>query len=301
MKPAVYLLVLSWNMHKDTIECIESLNKLKYENYKILIIDNASSDDSVKILRERFPSVEVIQNSENLGFAEGNNVGMRYALSEGADYVFILNNDLTLDEDSLSQLIDAAQNMPLVGMLAPKVYYYDYPKIINSLGTSMNWFKLRPYLSFCGQEDNGQFTQIREVQILVGCALLVKKETIERIGLIDKDFFIFHEEADWCLRNLKSGYKNVVVPSAMAYHKASLTMKNFSSLTNYYNIRNFLYLTKKNASLLNKIKVISGLCFLVCKNILFLLSVSQKKLAYSFFSGVIDYFKGNMGRCKRTF
>jgi GT2 family glycosyltransferase len=298
----VYVIILNWNHYDDTAECIESVKKNNYDNFRILVVDNNSSDDSVKRLRENFPEIEIIQNSQNLGFAGGNNVGMRYALTQGADYLLILNNDVTIDKNCIAELVRFAQEIEDVGMLAPKVYYYDYPKTINSLGTSIDWLRLKPKLSYCGKQDKGQFNNNREVDILVGCAIMVKKETLERIGLIDEKFFIFHEEADWCLRNIKSGFKNMVVPLAVAYHKASKTMRKFSAATAYYSIRNFLYLAHKNASFMNRIKTIAGLCFLVCKNMVILLFKPDTRiLTKAFLLGTCDYFRGDMGKCKRFF
>ncbi len=301
MSPKVYIIILNWNMAKDTIECVESVKNLNYNNYNILIIDNGSSDNSSQVLKDRFRECEFIQNTDNLGFAEGNNVGMRHALSKGADYVLILNNDVVVEKDCLDQLVKIAQEHKKAGMLAPKVYYYSDRDIINSLGTSIDWFRLRPYSSFCGNKDGGQFDYLGEADILVGCAIFVKKETIEKIGLMDENFFIFHEEADWCLRNIKSGLKNIVVPKAIAYHKASKTMKNFSALTTYYSIRNFLYLAHKNATFIDKIKTGIGLLYLICKNIMsFVFNGKPRRKARAFLSGVVDYYKGNMGKCKRN-
>jgi GT2 family glycosyltransferase len=225
---------------------------------------------------------------------------MRYVLQKGADYIFILNNDVVLGVACLSELIGVAEGRLEAGMLAPKVYYYDEPQAINSFGTAIDWFRLRPYLGYCGQKDNGQFTGIRYVDILVGCALLVKKETLNRIGLIDERFFIFHEEADWCLRNIKSGFKNVTVGKAIAYHKASRTMRNFTALTTYYSIRNFLYLAHKNASFVNRIKTFFGCSFLIFKNILLLIFNSRaQRNPKAFLLGILDYLRADMGICKR--
>ncbi len=301
MTPLVYAIILNWNAPQDTIECIESVKKSNYENLSIVLVDNGSRDDSVLVLRKHFPDLDIIENTQNAGFAEGNNIGMRYAMEKEADYFFILNNDVTLAQDCIEKLVKSAESLNYAGMLAPKVCYYDQPDMINSLGTSMDWLRLRPYLGFCGQKDKGQFNdKTIDAQILVGCAIFVKKDTLNRIGLIDKKFFIFHEEADWCLRNIKSGFKNVVIPQAAVYHKASKTMRKFSNLTTYYSIRNFLYLAHKNASLVNKAKTAIGLCFLIFKNVLLLtLTKEMRKPSKAFLLGALDYFKGDMGKCKR--
>ncbi len=301
MNPKVYLLVLNWNMPDDTIECLRSLQAQDYDNFTIVLIDNASEDDSVKVLSAEFPDIRIIVNKQNLGFAEGNNIGIRYAIENNADYIFILNNDLTLKEDCLRRLIAAGEKTPKSGMLAPKVYYYDDPKVINSLGTSIDWFRLRPHLSFCNQIDKGQFKENRDAQILVGCALMIKKRVVEKIGMLDKDFFMLHEEADWCLRSLKAGYRNIVIPEAVAFHKASKTMKKFLTPAIYYSIRNFLYLSYKNAPLVGRLKVFLGLVYLVFKNAILLMSKNLQKNSIAFFCGIFDYLKKDMGKCQRSF
>ena len=301
MHPNVFLLVLNWNMPDDTIECVRSLQAQDYDNFTIVIIDNASEDNSVSMLKAEFSDIKVIVNKDNLGFAEGNNIGIRYALEEGADYIFILNNDLTLKKDCLRRLVTAGERMPKSGMLAPKVCYYDNPKMINSLGTSIDWFRLRPYLGSCNQLDDGQFDEIRSADILVGCALMVKKSVIEKIGLLDKDFFMLHEDSDWCLRGLRAGYRNMVIPEAMAFHKASKTLRKFSALATYYSIRNFLYLSYKNASLLNRLKVFFGLVYLILKNAVLLVNRNSQRDSIAFFCGITDYMKRAMGKCRRGF
>ena len=219
-------------------------------------------------------------------------------MNAGADYVFILNNDVTVEPDCVSLLVEAAKQNPRAGLLAPKVLYHDSRHIINSLGTRMDWLRLRPVLMECGLRDDPRELKPFKREILVGCALLVPKETIERIGFLDERFFLIHEEADWCYRNLKSGYENLTVPRAAVYHKASLTLKDYPALTHYYSIRNCLYLAQKNASFLQRLAGRIGLGALAMKHC-FWLKVSKdpdrQALAGAFFDGVRDFFKGKMG------
>ncbi len=301
--PKVFLLILNWNKPLDTIECIDSCLKLDYDNYEILLVDNHSEDDSVAQLKNRYPKIHLVVNSENLGYAGGNDVGLQYALKQNADFILILNNDTVLDPQMLSLLVQAAKDHPKAGLLAPKVLYYDDPSLINSLGTSMDWFRMRPYLGECHRKDTGNYDPILHKDILVGCALLVPKKTIERIGIIDEKFFLFHEEADWCFRSLRAGFENLVVPKAVIYHKASKTMREFSSTTHYYSTRNFLYMARRNASFLNHIKMYFGLLYYVLKHIpmFFSKDMAKRKLAQAFFGGLQDYYSNRMGKCMKVF
>lgn len=302
MNPKVSINVLSWNQPLDTIECVESCKKIDYDNYEIVILDNNSTDNSMQLFKEHLPDVRIIQNSDNLGYAGGNNVGIRFALEQSADYVLILNNDVVVEPDFLTKLINAMEINPKAGMGAPKVLYYDRRSFINSLGTSMNWMRLRPLLGYCNQIDDDHFSEVLKKDILVGCALLIKKDAIKQIGLLDENFYLIHEEADWCYRSLRSGFENIVVPKAAVYHKVSKTIKKFPELVHYYNIRNFLYLTHRNASKINLIKVYLGLCFLMVKHIFFLCSPKKEKRGQgkAFFFGIYDFFSRKMGKCARN-
>ncbi len=299
----VVLVVLNWNKPDDTVECLESCRQIDYGNFEIVVVDNHSTDDSARILKARFPDLQLIVNAENVGYAGGNNVGMRAALERGADFVFLLNNDIVVDRSVLKELVQVAKDHPSAGMLAPKVLYYDDRSLINSMGTTMDWLRLRPRLGECNQKDGGPDTAPLRKDILVGCALLVRRGVIERIGMIDEEFFIFHEEADWCFRNLKAGSENLVVPRARIYHKASKTMREFSLLTHYYSSRNFLYMAMKNAGAWQWTQVSAGLVFLSLKNLKLLTagSLGDKKMARAFFLGVADYFSRRMGKCTREF
>ncbi len=300
MNPKIILVVLNWNMPADTIECVESCQKTQYDNFEVIIVDNGSKDNSVKQFRERFPHIETIANEENLGYAGGNNVGMKRALEKGADWVLLLNNDTTIDPKMLEELAASVRRHPEAGMLAPKVLYYDDRGVINSLGTSMDWLRLRPYIGECNRPDTDAWPETIERDILVGCGLLVKRQLIEKVGMIDEAFFIFHEEADWCFRSRAAGFKNLVVPGAKMYHKASKTMRAFSALTHYYSTRNFLRLTQKNAGPVDRVKVAAGLSYLSARSAL-RYAAGDKKLPRAFFLGLWDYFTGNTGKCRRIF
>lgn len=299
MNPLTYIIILNWNNHKDTIECVESAMDLDYENFRVLMVDNGSTDNSAAIFKEKFPEMEILENGENFGFAKGNNKGIEYALAEGAEYIFILNNDTVVAKDMLSKLVSSVSSKEAI--LSPKVYYYDNRHVINSLGTTINWFRLRPNLGFCGEEDKGQFNAVTNARILIGCALFMSRELLEKIKCFDEDFYMIHEDADLSLRNLSMGGQNIVIPEAVIYHKASSTLQKYPTLSAYYSVRNLLYLAHKNASIIDRVKVFCGLTILIAKNgCRFLFDRSRRKEAIGFFWGVADYFFGKMGKSTRN-
>jgi GT2 family glycosyltransferase len=220
-QPIVYVIVLTWNGMTDTIECLKSLAGLSYPNVRVLMVDNASSDDTVAIVRREFPGVEVIVNESNLRFAGGNNVGIRHALERGAEYVLLLNNDTVVDPDFIGHLMRPLDQDPSAGMAAPKIYYFDKPKKIWFAGGRIEWWK--GWISHIGIRENdfGQHDSIRRVDYLTACCILVKREVIDRIGMLDERYTMYGEDADWCIRAVRAGYELLYVPSAVVWHKIS--------------------------------------------------------------------------------
>ena len=299
----VTVVVLNWNKPDDTIECLESCRKIDYPNYETLLVDNQSSDDSVARVKKSFPDQEIVENPENLGYAGGNNAGIRVALARGADYVFLLNNDVTVDPNVLTELVRTFEKNPTAGIVAPQVLYYDDPATINSLGTSMDWLRMRPKLGYYQQKDSLSYPEVMPQEILLGAALMLSRRMLQTVGLIDEEFFIFHEEADWCFRSRKADFENLTASKAVIYHKESKTMREFSTLTHYYSTRNFLYFTKKNANPAQWLQTRAGLLALSAKHALKGFSKNEKErcLASAYFYGVWDFWTGKMGKCQRGF
>lgn len=220
-EPLVYILILNWNGKKDTLECLSSLKKIHYPNYRICLVDNASTDDSVGVFRATFSNIEIIENYENLRFAEGNNIGIRHALEHGADYVLLLNNDTKVDEEFLQQMVEVAEGDSNLGMVGPKIYHDDQPNLIWSAGGEIDFWKGKIAHRGLRQRNSENFDEIVEVDYLTGCALLVKKEAIEKVGLLDSSYYMYTEDADWCERTKRAGFKLFFAPGASVWHKLS--------------------------------------------------------------------------------
>jgi GT2 family glycosyltransferase len=247
-RPKVIIIILNWNGKNDTLECLESLKLTQYPNYEILLVDNGSTDQSVETIKKRYPGLDMIVNKANLGYAEGNNVGIRRALAKNADYMLLLNNDTVVSPGFLDELIKVVEKDPAIGFAGPKVYYYDYngrKDVINFAGGKVNLWNGRAYHLGWKKADAGQFDTIREVDYVDGSCLMVKKEVIEKIGLLDPVYFAYWEEADWCVRGHRAGYKLMYVPGSKIWHKISAS--GTGTAYSYYFARNQFIFMKKNA------------------------------------------------------
>ena len=217
--PRVYVIILNWNGKEETLRCLSSVLEMDYPCYRVLVVDNASSDGSVEAIRAAFPAVELLVNKGNLGFSAGNNEGIQYALHGGADYVLLLNNDTQVERNALTALVAGCEADPAVGLASGKVYYFDRPQVIYYAGAKQGRLPLLPRVIGVGEEDHGQYEQAQEVDYVWGQAMLIKRQVIESVGLLDPQFFMYYEDLDYCLRAKRAGYKIVCLPAARVWHK----------------------------------------------------------------------------------
>lgn len=217
--PGVCIIILNWNGLADTIECLESLKQLTYPNYRIVVVDNASSGNDVEMLKQRYGDyAHIIANDRNYGFPEGNNIGIRYALNEGADYVLLLNNDTVVDPEFLSELVTVAESDESIGIAGSKIYFYGSPNRIQTTGGKFyRW--LGHQIPYGGKEDHGQYDRVADRDYLFGASMLIKRKVTERISLLDSTFFYGMDDFDFCFRAKRAGFRVVYVPGSRIWHK----------------------------------------------------------------------------------
>lgn len=247
--PKVEIIILNWNGKQITVDCIESLRALAYPNYKILLVDNGSTDGSVPYIRARYPDLEVVENADNLGYAEGNNVGMRRAMENEASYILLLNNDTVVDPDFLGVLIKAAEADPRIGFAGPKVYFYDFmgrKDVISFAGGLLDMRKGKPIHIGEKQVDGGQHDRQRDVDYVEGSCMLVRADVIKKIGMLDPAYFAYWEEMDWCVRGARAGYRMIYVPGSKIWHKIGASSVGSSNV--YLLTRNRFWFMRKYAS-----------------------------------------------------
>jgi GT2 family glycosyltransferase len=236
-QPRVVVVVLNWNGGVDTLECLRSLARLSYANYGVLVVDNGSIDGSVEAVRAAFPETEVILNAGNLGFAGGNNVGLRRALGAGAEYAFLLNNDTVVDPRLLDELVSAAEADPRAGIVGPKIYYYDRRDVLWYAGAREQPLRRIPATVGLDEPDRGQYDRIGETACVYGTAMLIHRRVLTEIGLLDERFFAYHEDADFCARARRAGYRCLYDPRGMVWHKVSASTRGRSAFQDYLRAR----------------------------------------------------------------
>lgn len=302
--PKIFVIILNWNGKKDTLACLESVQHIDYPNYEIIIVDNGSVDDSVSVIKEKFPQLLLLETGQNLGFTGGNNVGIEYALAHNADYIFLLNNDTIVDPQVLSTLIEASHHHPDAGILGSKIYsYYNTEKI---------WFAGGEWLASqgrfihqgMGKKDNGKdWNTLKEVQYICGCALLIKAEVIKKIGMLDERYFLMWEETDWCYQARKAGYTSLFVPDSKVWHKisASFGEGTTSPLYQYFWWRNRLLWIERNLPLSEALPIYGQVIRALGREIKNYLNPQSnepnKQTIKAILQGVQDYFWRRFGDC----
>jgi len=221
--PKVSIIIINWNGLQDTTECLDSLKKITYPNYEVIVVDNASSGDDVRILKEKFGDyIHVIANDQNYGFPAACNIAMKYALSKGTDYMLLLNNDTVVDPEFLSRLVEIAECDSSIGIVGSKILYYHQPNKIQAAGGRIIWW-LGWIYNYGEEEDVGQYEQVAERDIIWGTSFLMKKMVLDKISFMDPYFFLGVEEYDYCTRAKRAGFKLVYVPQSKVWHKSAVS------------------------------------------------------------------------------
>ena len=248
--PRVCVIILNWNGLNDTLECLESLRAISYCNYKVIVVDNGSEGNEAGVLSRRYGDyVSVIRNDENRGFAEGNNIAIRYALKHfDPAYFLLLNNDTIVDPEFLGIMVDEAQSDPSVGIMGSKVYFCADRNRLQFAGGKIHRWTGGTEMTGCGKIDHGQFDNTRESDWVLGCSLLAKRAVTERIGLLYEGYFSYFEEADWCVRCREAGLRVVWTPRARIWHKGARSVNKVSGFQIRYMTRNRFFFVKRNST-----------------------------------------------------
>lgn len=220
--PLVYVITLNWNRCADTVDCLQALTALTYEPKQLLLVDNGSTDETVSTVTRLFPEVTVLETRQNLGFGGGFNVGLTYALAQGADYAFIINNDAYPAVDAIEQLV--AVIAADVGIVAPKIYYANDPRRIWSVGGNCRFLTLEKTGDARNElDDHGAWDVVMARDYFTGCALLFSRAFLTDVGLFDERFFMYYEDSDLSRRAIAGQYQLLLAPQAHVWHKVSVS------------------------------------------------------------------------------
>lgn len=233
--PKVFVIVLNYNGKNCISKCLNSIYQSDYPNFEVIVVDNASNDGSFEEIRQKFQTTNLIRNNANLGFAAGNNVGIRYALEKFADYVFLLNNDATVERGTLSEIVNQAEKSHLP-ISSPLIYkngkiWFEGGKII--------WSRMRAIHSKI-KASKEPFA----CEYVTGCAMLIHKQVFKTIGLFDEKFFLYYEDADFCFRAKQQGFKSYIIPSGKVSHEEASESENGAKL--YWLVLSGLIFFQKN-------------------------------------------------------
>lgn len=221
----VAIIIINWNSFSYTNDCLNSLNELEDE-CDVVIVDNASTDDSLIMLREYHPDIHYVENEENLGFTGGNNQGMAYALERNFEFILLLNNDTFVEKNFLSVLVGVLDNNPGIGAVQPKIFYNHDRNLIWHAGGKYFPAFTHPRTLGNNKVDAPEFNVQKEVDWVTGCALLVKTEVVRKVGLLNDLFFYGgYDDVDWSLRIRKAGFKLFYCPKSIIYHVATVASK----------------------------------------------------------------------------
>lgn len=247
--PSVYIIILNYNNPSDTIACVEEAEKIDYENFKIVIVDNYSTDNSDAVIRQKFPHHKFIQTGDNLGYAGGNNIGMKFAKNQGADYICILNNDVITDPNFLKILLDYLKNNPNVGVVGPRVCEFNEPHLVQSTGAMIDYHTGRVNILNNGVHEDRIKGNIIPCDYVGGACLLFNSTILDQVGYFPEDYFLFYEETEWCLNIKKKGFEVLCNCDAKVIHKGSASINQISGLSEYFMYRNVVIFMKRNAKL----------------------------------------------------
>ncbi len=221
--PPTFIIIVNWNGRADTLECLASLHNAALPNVRTVVVDNGSEDGSAAAIRDAYPTVTLLEAGKNLRFAGGNNLGIRHALERGAGQILLLNNDTTVAPDFLGHLSRTLAETPGAGVVAPKILYYSSPQEIWYAGGEVSFWTGTMRHVGIRATDGPRFGNVTDTAYASGCCFLASRSAFEKVGLLDETYFMYTEDADWCMRARTAGYRILFEPRARVWHKVSVS------------------------------------------------------------------------------
>lgn len=246
--PRIAAIVLNYNGKDVTLQALDSLVKMTWPAYDVVVADNGSTDGSGEAIAAAFPQVHQVRTEDNLGPAGGLNLGMAWAMERGYDYLLILNNDVEADPEMLTELVRVAESDPTIGTVQPKAYYYWDRRRIWSAGGKIRFHEAITSERGEGELDRGQYDRDAEIDYTCGCAMLVRREAIEAVGLMDPAYFLCVEDADFCTRIKRHGYRCYYAHRARLWHMVSVSTGGYTPGKTFHSARSTAIFVRRHAN-----------------------------------------------------
>jgi GT2 family glycosyltransferase len=279
--PKVSIITVNYNGEEVTCDMLESLRFVSYPNVEVIVVDNASARDC-SVIAERFPEVKLIRSKKNLGFAGGNNLGIKEATG---DYILMLNNDTIVPTTFLEPMVETFLKNKNVGIVSPKIIFYYSEGLVQYAGTGkISRLTCRGATNGYMQKDNGQFNYEASTELSHGACMMISREAINKVGLLDETYFMFYEEYDYCERVKQAGFEIFYNGKSYILHKQSITVGKNSPLKSYYMFRSRIYFMRKNFTGISK-----------ALSVLYVVAIAMPK---NFLS---ELFKGRMANSSAIF
>lgn len=254
IKNLVSIIIVNWNGMKWLQKCLDSLYSQTYKNFEIILVDNASTDESIEFVENNYPEIVTIRNKENLGFAEGNNIGLKKV---NGDFVLLLNNDTWAEGDFLEKIIRAFDEIPYLGSVQPQIKIMDEPEKLDACGSYWTNSSILYHYGYGKNSESNKYNRRMPFFSNKGACMLIKTELIKKIGLFDDDFGCYYEETDFCHRVWLVGYECWYYPDAVIYHAmGGSSIKFDNSYIQFHNFKNKLLSFIKNFEIITLIKIL---------------------------------------------
>jgi GT2 family glycosyltransferase len=304
-RPRVAIIILTWNRVDDVVTCLESFSEVHYPNLEVIVVDNDSKDDTVETVREGFRWATLIVNDDNLGYVGGNNVGIRYALEHGADYVFILNSDTKMTPNVLEELVGVMQGDPRIAIAGAKNLYMQNPQFTWGKYGVLNW---GPMLVRTHGRFVRDFPEMspKDVDWVIGNGCMMSREALEKVGIFDEEFFQVNEDVDWCVRAKNLGYRVVYVDTAVIHHRGASSADLSKPIVfsyGYFLGRNAILFARKHANPAQWTLLLLNMTLGVVLRISFFSAGAVLRAVMSqshFVNGLYDGFRGQLRRDRVT-
>jgi hypothetical protein len=248
--PFVTIVIINWNGKDHVLDCLDSVSRLNYpkERYRVLIIDNCSTDNSQELIKEAFPDYQMMINPKNYGCAEAENQGLRFSMEKGDDFIWLLNNDVILEKDALIHLIEMAMTDNNIAALGPAIYSFDRPDIEDNIGYSIDFWTGRfTNLAKTYGTDEKQKVRILDVDSVQGCSILIRVSVLHKVGIYFAGYEAYFEESEFNVRAKKMGFRVVTVRDAIIWHKKSASYNQVMLRRAYLLLRNLVIFEWRNA------------------------------------------------------